>query len=98
MPYPGRIVSASPIQGMARWPGSTTCARRNPAGAEIAQPAPLAIKPKIVAATPLPFLDMRDVTIARLRAVMAGGARIGLLASPAPRRSRAQSDHLAAAA
>lgn len=41
--------------------------------------------PQIIAATPLPFLDMRMATVARLRETLPAGARIGMLASPAVR-------------
>ena len=44
-----------------------------------------AYAPQIIAATSLPFLDMRQVSIARLRGQLANGARIGMLASPAVR-------------
>lgn len=44
--------------------------------------------PQIIAATPLPFLDMRAATAARLRETLPAGARIGMLASPAVRLAR----------
>lgn len=47
---------------------------------------------QIAAATPLPFLDMREATLAALPA-----GRIGVLASPAVRRSGAFDPHFAAA-
>lgn len=42
--------------------------------------------PQIMAATPLPFLDMRAATLAKLRMTCRPGMRIGMLASPAVRR------------
>jgi len=42
--------------------------------------------PAVIAATPLPFLDMLDLTAAALAAK--GGKRIGMLASPATRLAR----------
>lgn len=44
--------------------------------------------PQIIAATPLPFLDMRAATVARLCETLPAGARIGMLASPAVRLAR----------
>lgn len=44
-----------------------------------------AYAPQIIAATSLPFLDMRHASIARLRSHLPDGARLGMLASPAVR-------------
>lgn len=44
-----------------------------------------AYAPQIIAATSLPFLDMRSISLAYLRTRLPPGARIGLLASPAVR-------------
>lgn len=44
-----------------------------------------AYAPHIVAATPLPFLDMRTATMSNLRKTCTPGMRIGMLASPAVR-------------
>lgn len=44
-----------------------------------------AFAPQIIAATPLPFLDMRTASLDHLRAILPPGARVGMLASPAVR-------------
>lgn len=44
-----------------------------------------AYAPQIIAATDLPFLDMRQSTFDQLRSILSPGARIGMLASPAVR-------------
>ena len=41
--------------------------------------------PQIIAATPLPFLDMRSAAVDHLCGILPKGARIGMLASPAVR-------------
>ncbi len=47
-----------------------------------------AYAPHIIAATPLPFLDMRTATLDHLRTILPPGARVGMLASPAVRLAR----------
>ena len=47
-----------------------------------------AYAPQIIAATRLPFLDMRDASLVHLRGILAPGARVGMLASPAVRMAR----------
>jgi aspartate racemase len=44
-----------------------------------------AYAPQIIAATPLPFLDMREASMQHLRCTLPSGAKVGLLASPAVR-------------
>jgi aspartate racemase len=44
-----------------------------------------AYAPQIIAATPLPFLDMREASMQHLRSTLPPGSKIGLLASPAVR-------------
>ena len=43
---------------------------------------------QIIAATPLPFLDMRTASLDHLRSILPPGARVGMLASPAVRMAR----------
>lgn len=57
-----------------------------------------AFAPRIMAATPLHFLDMRSATLEALLAVLPKGARIGMLASPALRQSGAFDAHFVTAA
>lgn len=47
-----------------------------------------AFAPQIIAATPLPFLDMRTASLDHLRAILPAGAKVGMLASPAVRMAR----------
>lgn len=47
-----------------------------------------AYAPQIIAATQLPFLDMRVASLAHLRSILPPGARVGMLASPAVRKAR----------
>lgn len=47
-----------------------------------------AYAPQIIAATPLPFLDMRTASLDHLRTILPPGARVGMLASPAVRLAR----------
>jgi aspartate racemase len=44
-----------------------------------------AYAPQIMAATPVPFLDMREASMQRLRRILPPSAMVGLLASPAVR-------------
>lgn len=56
-----------------------------------------AFAPQIIAATPLPFLDMRTASLDHLRAILPAGARVGMLASPAVRMARVFETPFAAA-
>ena len=47
-----------------------------------------AYAPQIIAATTLPFLDMRTASLDHLRAILPPGARVGMLASPAVRLAK----------
>lgn len=47
-----------------------------------------AYAPQIIAATDLPFLDMRAATFDHLRGILPPGTRVGMLASPAVRLAR----------
>jgi aspartate racemase len=55
-----------------------------------------AYAPQIIAATPLPFLDMRQATFDHLRGSLPPRARIGMLASPAVRMAGVFDDLFAA--
>lgn len=47
-----------------------------------------AYAPQIIAATTVPFLDMRTASLDHLRGILPPGARVGMMASPAVRMAR----------